>query len=99
MGQINTTNLPDYVPEALQANARPRSNGETIISSAALETFAAQDEFQFTRLSGVLNSFKKGAAAMRNQASQVMGSVRGGTYEVDSLLVSRSIVGDCLSPR
>jgi hypothetical protein len=99
MGQINTTNLPDYVPEARPVNAAQRSTGETINTSAALETFAAQDEFQFTKLSGVLNSFKKGAAAMRNQASQLMGAVRGGTYEVDSLLVSRSIVGDCLSPR
>jgi hypothetical protein len=99
MGQINTTNLPDYLPEALPANTAQRSNGETVNTAAALETFPAQDEFQFTKLSGVLNSFKRGAAAMRNQAAQVMGAVRGGTYQVDSLMVSRSIVGDCLSPR
>ena len=99
MGQINTTNLPEYAPDPLPANITQRSNSETVNTAVALETFEAQDEFQFTKLSGVLNSFKRGAAAMRNQAAQVMGAVRGGTYQVDSLMVSRSIVGDCLSPR
>ena len=52
---------------------------------------------QLTKLSTVLNSLKKGASAMRNQVTQVMGAVRSGSYQVDAIAVSRSIVGDSLA--
>src|SRR5437868_15209415 len=97
MGQINTTNLPDYAPEAQPANARTKT-GEILNNAApASETLASQDEFQLTRLSNVLNGLKRSAAMMRSQAAHVMSAVRSGTYQVDPLAVSRSIVGDCLA--
>lgn len=97
MGQINTTNLPEYVPEALQAGAKLRTISEATGSAAALQTNPPQDDLQLTKLSGVLNSLKKGASAMRSQLTQVMSAVQSGTYEVDALQVSRSIVGESLA--
>jgi anti-sigma28 factor (negative regulator of flagellin synthesis) len=54
---------------------------------------------QLTKLSGVLNSLKNGASAMRSQLVQVMTAVRSGTYQVDPLQVSRSIVGESIAAR
>jgi anti-sigma28 factor (negative regulator of flagellin synthesis) len=98
MGQINSTNLPQYVPDA-QPAGRKLTNKDTVSSASQPETVPPQDDLQLTRLSGVLNGLKRGASAMRNQVSQVMAAVRSGTYEVDSLQVSRSIVGESLVSR
>jgi hypothetical protein len=108
MGQINTNNMPEYVPSTRGPGAQQvRATdgvGETAIATAgaastaaAAEINAPQDDLQLTRLSGVLNSFKKSATAVRSQVTQVMGAVRGGTYQVDPMAVSRSIVGDALA--
>jgi anti-sigma28 factor (negative regulator of flagellin synthesis) len=98
MGKINSTNAPQYVPDA-QLAGKARISNETSGAALALETAAPQDDLQLTKLSGVLNSLKKGASAMRSQVAQVMASVRGGTYEVDPMQVSRSIVGESLASR
>ncbi len=97
MGQINTTNLPQYVPDARLAAAKSQTNNETAGTEQPPEANVPQDDLQLTRLSGVLNSLKKGASAMRSQVAQVMIAVRGGTYEVDAMQVSRSIVGESLA--
>jgi hypothetical protein len=97
MGQINTTNLPQYVSEPRQTGTKVRSNTDTA-SSASLSN-APQDNLQLTKLSGVLSSLKQGASAMRSQLAQVMSAVQSGTYEVDPLQVSRSIVGESLAIR
>jgi anti-sigma28 factor (negative regulator of flagellin synthesis) len=100
MGQININSMPDYVsntrgPGAHQVKAT-EGVGEAA-TAAAVEANPPQDALQLTRLSGVLNSFKKSATAVRSQVTQVMNAVRGGTYQVDSMAVSRSIVGDALA--
>ena len=99
MGQINSTNLPQYVSDARPAAAKTKINTETANPSPVAETNIPQDDLQLTKLSGVLNSLKKGASVMRAQVTQVMTSVRTGTYEVDPLQVSRSIVGESLASR
>jgi len=99
MGQINTTNLPAYVTEARQAATKLRSNTDTTGSAWASQANVPQDDLQLTKLSGVLNSLKKGASAMRSQVLQVMSAVQGGTYEVDPVQVSRSIVSESLAAR
>jgi anti-sigma28 factor (negative regulator of flagellin synthesis) len=96
MGQINTIKLPEYLPDTQLAGTKLTS-GETDGSAPPLETSAPQDDFQLTRLSSVLTSLKNGASAVRAQVSQVISAVRNGSYEVDPLAVSRSIVGDSLS--
>jgi hypothetical protein len=93
MGQINSTNLPQYAPDAQLASTSLRSSAA---ATALQETIAPQDDMQLTKLSSVLSSLKKGASIMRSQAAQVMKAVRSGTYQVDPLQVSRSIVGESL---
>jgi hypothetical protein len=95
MGQINSTNLPNYVPDAPGVGGKKRASESAGATSAPLEM--PQDDMQLTKLSTVLNGLKKGATVMRNQVSQVMGAVRSGSYQVDALAVSRSIVGDSLA--
>jgi anti-sigma28 factor (negative regulator of flagellin synthesis) len=99
MGQINSTNLPQYVPDSGAAGSKPKPADGTGNPTNAGEAYAPQDDLQLTRLSSVLNTLKKGANAMRSQVVQIMGAVRNGTYQVDSIQVSRSIVGDSLSSR
>jgi anti-sigma28 factor (negative regulator of flagellin synthesis) len=99
MAQINSTNLPEYVPETRLAGTKVRTNNETSGSVAAPLANAPQDDLQLTKLSSVLNSLKRGAFAMRSQLTQVMGAVQNGTYEIDPLQVSKSIVGESLASR
>jgi hypothetical protein len=98
MGHINTSNLPTYAPDTQGVGGKPRSGDAPAASTATLEITEPQDDLQLTRLSTVLNGLKKGASAVRTQVSQVMGAVRSGSYQVDALAVSRSIVGDSLAP-
>jgi anti-sigma28 factor (negative regulator of flagellin synthesis) len=99
MGQINTTNLPDYAPGTRLAGTDVKTTTDTAGSTVTQRALAPQDDLQLTRLSGVLNSLKKGASAMRSQLVQVMAAVQNGTYEIDSMQVSRSIVGESLASR
>lgn len=100
MGQINTNNLPEYVSDTRSAGKQLVNNNETAGSATLLQINAApQDALQLTKLSGVLNSLKKGASTMRSQLAQVMKAVQSGTYVVDPLQVSRSIVGESLASR
>jgi len=97
MGQINSTNLPNYVPDAPRVGGKQKPSESASAAAAALEPAEPQDDMQLTKLSTVLNSLKKGASAMRNQVTQVMSAVRSGDYQVDAMAVSRSIVGDSLA--
>jgi anti-sigma28 factor (negative regulator of flagellin synthesis) len=99
MGQINTTNLPEYLSEPRQAGTKLRSNTDTTSSAQTSQASAPQDDLQLTKLSGVLNSLKKGASTMRSQLVQVMSAVQSGSYEVDPAQVSRSIVSESLAAR
>jgi anti-sigma28 factor (negative regulator of flagellin synthesis) len=97
MGHINTTSLPTYAPDTQGVGREQKTSVSANGSAAALELAEPQDDMQLTKLSAVLHSLKKGASAMRNQVSQVMGAVRTGSYQVDALAVSRRIVGDSLA--
>lgn len=99
MGQINTTNLSNAAAEAQATGPTLRPSTKNTSASTPAENAVPQDALQLTKLSGVLNSLKKGASTMRSQMTSVMTSVRGGTYEIDPLQVSRSIVGESLSSR
>lgn len=99
MGQINTTNLPQYVSDTRPATTNTKISNESAGVLPMAETNIPQDDLQLTKLSGVLNSLKKGASVMRSQVAQAMTSVRTGTYNVDPLQVSRSIVGESLASR
>ena len=70
---------------------------EANTSTATPSPDGPQDELQLTKFSGVLSSLKKGASSMRSQLTQVMAAVQSGTYEVDSLQVSRNIVAESLA--
>ena len=96
MGQINTSNMPTYVPDTQGAGGKTKVE-DASGTTAAQELNVPQDEFHGTRLGSVLSSLKNGAAAMRSQVSQVMSAVRTGSYQVDAMAVSRSIVGDSIS--
>jgi hypothetical protein len=99
MGQINTTNLPQYVSDPRPAASNPKATDGPAGSSQLPILNAPQDDLQLTKLSSVLNSLKNGASAMRSQVAHVMTSVRSGTYQVDPIQVSRSIVGESLASR
>jgi hypothetical protein len=87
MGRINTTNLPDYVPEGKPPDARVHTISKTLNDTLSIyKIFLLQDDVQLTRLSNVLNG-----------SARVRGAVQSGTYRVDPLAVSRSIVGACLA--
>jgi len=99
MAQINTANPPQYNSDSQLTATKLKTNSEASSSTPLSEANAPQDDLQLTKLSGVLNSLKKGASTMRNQVAQVMTSVRSGAYQVDSIQVSRSIVGESLASR
>jgi anti-sigma28 factor (negative regulator of flagellin synthesis) len=54
------------------------------------------DGAQLSKLSSVLNGLENGASAMRRHVQQAMSAVRGGTYRVDSVQLSKRIVGEAL---
>lgn len=95
MGQINTTNLPQYVSDTRPVPTKTKSSGDATTTQSQV-TQPPQDDLQLTRLSGAIDNLKKGSS-MRSQATQVMSSVRSGTYQIDPMQVSRSIVGESLS--
>ncbi len=97
MGQINTTNLPQYVSDTRLAATTTKLSSEAAGTTRSQESTTPQDALQLTKLSSVLSSLKKGASTMRSQATQVMSSVRSGTYEIDPMRVSKSIVGESLA--
>ena len=56
----------------------------------------SSDGGQLSKLSSVLNGLENGASAIRRHVQQAMSAVRGGTYQVDSLQLSKRIVGEAL---
>jgi anti-sigma28 factor (negative regulator of flagellin synthesis) len=106
MAQISSLgSLPDpisNVSPALKsgsANAAPRATPASTTSATAQsdETQSSPLQAQVTRLSSVLNSLQANAANTRAQYVQASNKVKSGTYKVDSLDVSKSIVQDLLA--
>jgi len=59
---------------------------------------AASDGAQLSKLSSVLNGLESGAWAIRRHVQQAMNAVRGGTYHVDPLQLSKRIIGEATGP-
>jgi hypothetical protein len=97
MAQIKTADMPAYVPNTQAVGGKSKAEEGAGATAGVPETTAPQDDFQLTRLSSVLTALKIGASVMRSQVSQLMGAVRTGSYQVDAMAVSRSIVGDSLA--
>ncbi len=57
---------------------------------------ASSDAVQLSKLGSVLNVLENGATMMRHHVQQAMSAVRGGTYRVDPLQLSKRIVGEAL---
>ena len=94
MGEISTINNSlDRVEQA------SRSQAQRSQPSKDATPPAPEDASQFTKLSSVLNGLKRGATAMRAQVTQAMTAVKSGSYHVDPIAVSRSIVSDSLAWR
>ena len=73
----------------------------TVTRSAGSEHAASgpqqsPDGTQLSKLSSVLNGLENGASAIRRHVQQAMSAVRTGTYRVDSLQLSKRIVGEAL---
>jgi hypothetical protein len=75
-------------------------NPETTSSSSSKQGASSSSELgdgaQLSRLSSVLNGLENGAMVMRRHVLQAMKAVRGGTYRVDPLQLSKRIVGEAL---
>ena len=56
----------------------------------------SSDGAQLSKLSSVLNGLENGASAIRRHVQQAMSAVRGGTYKVDPLQLSKRIIGEAL---
>jgi anti-sigma28 factor (negative regulator of flagellin synthesis) len=106
MAQISSLgSLPDPISNlssALKsglANPAQRATPASTTSAAAQsdETQASPLQAQLTRLSSVLNSLQSNAANTRAQYVQASNKVKSGTYKVDSLDVSKSIIQDLLT--
>ncbi|HZS55293.1 MAG TPA: hypothetical protein VFA65_12895 [Bryobacteraceae bacterium] len=55
-----------------------------------------QDSAQLSKLSSVLNGLEGGAQIMQRHIDEALRAVRGGTYRVDPIQLSRRIVGEAL---
>ncbi|HEY3937658.1 MAG TPA: hypothetical protein VGL97_09520 [Bryobacteraceae bacterium] len=99
MGDISTANNLAATPQDAIRTVAPKNERAATPASAAsaVEQAPADDEYQLTRLSSVLNGLRRGATVMRAQFVQAMGAVKAGTYKVDPMQVSRRIVGDSLA--
>lgn len=97
MGEIsNLSSSQGSTPQILAANAARNQLNRSASALNGADEVVPQDQLQLTRLSSVLNGLQQGASVMRSQLSKALTAVRSGSYEVDPLQVSRSIVSDCL---
>jgi hypothetical protein len=78
--------------------ARSATTGEAS-SALAEDTQVSPHQAQLSRLNTVLNSLQKNATVTRSQALRAASQIKSGTYQIDSLLVSKSIVGDLLNSK
>jgi len=56
----------------------------------------AHDSTQLFKLSSVLNGLEGGAQMMQRQLQEAVRAVADGTYRVDTIILSRRIVGEAL---
>jgi hypothetical protein len=89
--RINSTSSKTGLTNAVQKNPGVSS------PPATDEAHASPLQAQLTRLSSVLNSLQTNATANSAQLDAVSSQVKSGTYSVDSLDVSRSMVSDLLA--
>lgn len=89
-------------PNAGISKGRETVNPETTSSNSSKQGPSSSSEpgdgAQLSRLSSVLNGLESGAMVMRRHVLQAMGAVRGGTYRVDPVQLSKRIVGEAMGP-
>jgi TolA-binding protein len=88
---------PAATKSAAASAAKKATISSPSSSGATDETQVSPLQSQLTRLSSVLNGLQKNANANRAQYVQALSKVKSGTYTIDPLDVSRSIVNDLLT--
>jgi len=78
------------------AGSDARSGAPTGSAQAGGSSPQSSDGAQLSKLSSVLNGLENGASAIRRHVYQAMSAVRDGSYNVDSLQLSKRIVGEAL---
>ena len=90
--------LPSGTSRTSSATGTPKNAAtQSSLSAASDQAETSPLQFQLTRLSSVLSSLQQNATTSRAQYVQALNKVKSGTYKVDSLDVSRSIVNDLLT--
>ena len=74
-----------------QGQSRPSS-----IYLPANDGLEVNDGNQLSKLSSVLNGLDGGARLMQEQLVKTLRAIRAGTYQVDSVQLSRRIIGEAL---
>jgi hypothetical protein len=104
MAQVSSISpLPDpnsHLQSVKSGSANSPSKNTPATVPAGVQSDEAQPsalQAQLTRLSGVLNGLQQTAASTRAQYVQAYNQVKSGTYTVNPLDVSRSIVNELLS--
>jgi hypothetical protein len=105
MSKISTLGpIQDTVTQQAIANAKPVRALKTQTAVNAAPSAVADDatsssyQTQLTRLSSILNGLQLGATQIRSQYLNAASQVKAGTYQLDPLQISRSIVSDLLGP-
>ena len=95
-GLPNAVTPPTTATKTTQANTAKKLAGGTFGGAEDAATSAYQG--QLTRLSSILSGLQLGASKLRSQFVSAASQVRSGTYQLDPLQISRSIVTDLLGP-
>jgi hypothetical protein len=105
MSKISTLGpVQDTVTQQAIANAKTVRALKTQATAGSTPSVVADDatstsyQTQLTKLSSILNGLQLGATQIRSQYLNAASQVKAGTYQVDPLEISRSIVSDLLGP-
>jgi hypothetical protein len=100
MAQISPiSSAPDPISNLTSGRLKKGTAQKSAPNSAQVDEAQTSSplQAQLTRLSSVLNGLQTNAVTTRAQYVQAYNQVKAGTYSVDALEVSRSIVQDMLT--
>jgi anti-sigma28 factor (negative regulator of flagellin synthesis) len=97
-GQQNTVSAPS---EADKANRTINSQKAVASAPASVSDDATTSTYQtqLSKLSSVLSGLQLGANKIRAQAVNAANQIKAGTYNLDPLQISKSIISDLLGPQ
>ncbi len=97
-GQQNTVSAPS---EADKANRTINSQKAVASAPASVSDDATTSTYQsqLSKLSSVLSGLQLGASKIRTQAVNAANQIKAGTYNLDPLQISKSIISDLLGPQ